>query len=233
VIGNVIDDLFRPFDGRIEMAPLGLAASVILAWHGLFRYRVLDLQAVPQHVLFQAIRDGMIVLDGKHRIIDCNQAAAQMLPELSVKSFGQQGQTLSLWPQVQDLCGSGNAREKEIAIARGAASLYFDVSANPFTDSAGHYKGCLLQLQDVTERHKAQADKELLVQQLQAALGEVKTLSGLLPICSSCKRIRDKSGNWEPLEHYINKNTSATLTHGLCPHCAHSFLSEFADMQTL
>ena len=55
--------------------------------------------------------------------------------------------------------------------------------------------------------------------ELRAALAEVKQLRGMLPICSSCKRIRDDSQQWVVLEKYIQTHTEATFTHGLCPDC--------------
>ena len=56
--------------------------------------------------------------------------------------------------------------------------------------------------------------------ELQENIREVKTLSGLLPICAKCKKIRDDDGYWQQLEGYISKHTSATFSHGICPHCA-------------
>ena len=55
--------------------------------------------------------------------------------------------------------------------------------------------------------------------QLQKALNEVKTLSGFLPICSYCKKIRDDNGEWEVIEDYIHKNSGAQFSHGACPEC--------------
>lgn len=59
-----------------------------------------------------------------------------------------------------------------------------------------------------------------IIAQLQHALGEVKTLSGLLPICASCKKIRDDSGYWNQIESYINKHSEAKFSHSICPECA-------------
>lgn len=54
---------------------------------------------------------------------------------------------------------------------------------------------------------------------LEKALTEVKTLSGLIPICASCKKIRDDKGYWSAVESYISKHSDATFTHGICPDC--------------
>jgi two-component system cell cycle response regulator len=64
---------------------------------------------------------------------------------------------------------------------------------------------------------------EKLNQDLQHALSEVKTLSGLLPICASCKKIRDDQGYWNQIETYMAKRIDVQFTHGLCPNCASKF----------
>jgi hypothetical protein len=66
---------------------------------------------------------------------------------------------------------------------------------------------------------KEQQRLEQTIKKLQSALAEVKTLKGLLPICSKCKNIRD-DGYWKRLEEYIEENSDANFSHGLCPDCA-------------
>jgi hypothetical protein len=58
-----------------------------------------------------------------------------------------------------------------------------------------------------------------LIRELQAANNEIKTLSGLLPLCSSCKKIRDDNGYWTHIELYISENTEAQFSHSICPEC--------------
>ncbi|HTK95103.1 MAG TPA: PAS domain S-box protein [Terriglobales bacterium] len=74
---------------------------------------------------------------------------------------------------------------------------------------------------DITERRRAEVDRERLIAELQEALGRVKTLTGLLPICSSCKKIRDDRGQWNHVEAYIRDRSDANFSHGICPDCAH------------
>lgn len=69
--------------------------------------------------------------------------------------------------------------------------------------------------------YKHEMDKEL-----KAARKEIRVLNGLLPICSSCKKIRDDKGYWEQLETYIRVNSNAEFTHGFCPDCADKFLDQ-------
>ncbi len=67
-----------------------------------------------------------------------------------------------------------------------------------------------------------QADKEksVVIAELQKALKKVKTLSGFLPICASCKKIRDDQGYWNQIEAYISEHSEAEFSHGICPECA-------------
>jgi hypothetical protein len=66
---------------------------------------------------------------------------------------------------------------------------------------------------DVLEQSRLNAE-------LTAALAEVKRLSGLLPICAWCKKIRDEAGNWYALETYVAMNSAVDFSHGICPDCA-------------
>lgn len=76
-------------------------------------------------------------------------------------------------------------------------------------------------LQDeIDARIKSEKEREKLIQDLQTALSEVKTLSGLLPICSHCKKIRDDKGSWKNIDVYIEDHSEAVLTHSICKECA-------------
>ena len=69
-------------------------------------------------------------------------------------------------------------------------------------------------------RKQAEEERERLISKLEKALSEVKILSGLLPICASCKNIRDDKGYWNQIESYIRDHSEAEFSHGLCPACA-------------
>jgi two-component system, LuxR family, sensor kinase FixL len=73
---------------------------------------------------------------------------------------------------------------------------------------------------DDTERIQAQAERERLIAELTDALAKIKTLTGLLPICASCKKIRDEAGHWTAVERYVRDRSHADFTHGICPECA-------------
>lgn len=71
-----------------------------------------------------------------------------------------------------------------------------------------------------TERRKVEEEREELIIELQDALSNIKTLKGLLPICASCKKIRNDKGYWEQMEVYIRDHSEADFSHGICPECA-------------
>lgn len=72
----------------------------------------------------------------------------------------------------------------------------------------------------VENRQRADEEREQLISELQQALNEVKTLRGILPICSACKKIRSDQGSWQQIESYIRDHSDAEFTHGICPDCA-------------
>lgn len=73
--------------------------------------------------------------------------------------------------------------------------------------------------EELAERRRLEAEREKLIEELQSSLDEIKTLRGILPICSSCKKIRDDQGAWNRLELYIMKHSEAEFSHSLCPEC--------------
>ena len=81
---------------------------------------------------------------------------------------------------------------------------------------------------DITERKQAEQERERLVGDLQEALAQVKTLKGFIPICASCKNIRDDAGYWQQIESYLCEHADVEFTHGICPACLEKLYPEFA-----
>lgn len=73
---------------------------------------------------------------------------------------------------------------------------------------------------EVTQRRAIQADNEQLIRELREAVENVNTLTELIPICASCKKVRDDKGYWNQIETYLSKHTDLTFSHGLCLECA-------------
>ncbi|MFQ6757301.1 hypothetical protein MWR57_01625 [Desulfovibrionaceae bacterium CB1MN] len=84
-------------------------------------------------------------------------------------------------------------------------------------------------LDEIEDRKRTEAEKVQLIDQLQKAMQEVKVLSGFLPICASCKKIRDDTGYWRQIEEYISTHSNALFSHGICPECTKKLYPEFHE----
>lgn len=94
------------------------------------------------------------------------------------------------------------------------------VTCTPFYDDAGVLVGTVHVARDISEQKQANRVRERLIGELQETLSKVKVLSGFLPICAACKKIRNDRGGWEQIEVYVRDRTNATFSHGICPDCA-------------
>ena len=88
------------------------------------------------------------------------------------------------------------------------------------TDEQGEVTGVHGVSRNITEIREAAVEREKLIARLKKALSEVKVLSGMLPICTSCKKIRDDKGYWKQIESYISEHSDALFSHSICPDCA-------------
>lgn len=104
------------------------------------------------------------------------------------------------------------------------AGRYYEVTV--YQSKPGQF-ACLYQ--DITEHEHATQQREQLILELQSALADVKTLTGLLPICAACKKIRDDQGYWQQIEAYIGKHSKAVFSHGICPDCAQRLYPGLTD----
>lgn len=82
--------------------------------------------------------------------------------------------------------------------------------------------------EEIEERKQVEQQREKLIAELQEALSKVKTMSGLLPICANCKRIRDDQGYWSQVEAYISQHSDAAFSHGICPDCLRKLYPDIA-----
>ena len=74
-------------------------------------------------------------------------------------------------------------------------------------------------IRDISERRKIEFERESLIAELKRTLNELKTLRGIVPICSECKKIKDHQRDWNHLEAYIENHSEASFSHGICPQC--------------
>ena len=189
-------------------------------------YAVLD--ATPDHIIFKD-RESVYRL--------CNESAAAFRG-FQVKEIIGKTDFEIYTPEVAQQSRSeecaiieeGGARTVECGDrCHGDGSLHwFEVIKTPMRDVDGSVAGLLCNARDITERKQLAESQKRLVDELRNALAEVNKLSGLLPICASCKRIRTDEGLWQQMEIYIREHSEAEFSHGLCPECAEQAYAQFA-----
>ena len=81
--------------------------------------------------------------------------------------------------------------------------------------------------QEIFERKQTEQEKERLIIDLKKAVEEIKTLQGILPLCSFCKKIRDEDGRWQQVDVYLHKHSQADVSHGICPDCAQQHYPDY------
>lgn len=84
---------------------------------------------------------------------------------------------------------------------------------------------------EIAQRRRAEQEREQLIVELKQSLAEVKELSGLLPICADCKKIKDDGGYWNQLEVYVSRHSKARFSHGLCPECVKKYYAELESLK--
>jgi len=115
---------------------------------------------------------------------------------------------------------SGETIVFDVRVPTASGDTFYITSVKPIRDGQGQVSSVVCISKDITERKRIEREREQLILDLKAALQDVKTLSGLLPICAQCKKVRDDHGYWTQIESYIRDHSQADFTHGICPQCA-------------
>ena len=107
-------------------------------------------------------------------------------------------------------------------IIKDAAGGYLELLPVVLPAVVQHYR-------DRQAHRQAEAERERLIVELQAALANLKILRGLIPICAACKKVRDDQGYWTQVEVYIRDHSEAEFSHGMCPDCMKKWYPEFYE----
>lgn len=112
-------------------------------------------------------------------------------------------------------------------VRENGTSIWLLTDGVPVFDEHGQFTGFRGVDKDITVQKEAEEERERLIRELQDAISKIKTLSGLIPICASCKKIRDDKGYWNQLEEYLQSHSEAEFSHSYCPDCVQKHYSEF------
>ncbi len=205
---------------RLDLTPIAFAFSSAMISVAIGRYGLLDLLPAARSAIVDVLSDGLVVIDAKGRVVDMNPSAERILAVSLGTVFGKtiahvlgRAHSLAVGPERME------STHTEVELGNAEAPRYYDLATTPLSDRRGRPLGTAYSLHDITERKESEMERERLIAELQSAVAEVRTLSGLLPICSSCKRIRDDAGYWRQVEEYLTLNSGAQFTHGICPDC--------------
>jgi PAS domain S-box-containing protein len=122
--------------------------------------------------------------------------------------------------------GERVAAHETTRVHREGRYVPVSMTLSPIKDNEGKIIGASGIARDITKRKHEEEERAKLVQKLTETLKQVKTLSGLLPICASCKRIRDDQGYWQQVETYISRHSTAIFSHSICPECVKEYNSK-------
>ncbi|MEO7298543.1 MAG: PAS domain S-box protein [Verrucomicrobiota bacterium] len=118
-------------------------------------------------------------------------------------------------------------RYETIRVRKDGTPIDVSLTISPIKNSLGETIGVSAIERDITARKKTEAERNRLIEELKQALTKVNDLSGLLPICASCKKIRDDQGDWQQVETFIKARSCADFSHGMCPDCMSQWYPEY------
>jgi PAS domain-containing protein len=161
--------------------------------------------------------------------------------ELEISRVERTGDSAAAGAPAEALAGADTAGDETLAGTHAAATdaaaklgAWYHVQREPLRDKSGRITGRLMVFRDITARRRLERERVTLIDDLRRALAEVKELTGLLPICARCKRIRDDGGYWQAVEIYLRDHSNAQFTHGICPECADEMYDEMeADLERM
>lgn len=120
---------------------------------------------------------------------------------------------------VKKVFSQGVTEEIEVRVPLPSGDAYYLTTVKPIFNQNGEVETVICTSKNITKRKLAENTLKEEHNRLVEAMEQVKTLSGLLPICASCKKIRDDKGYWNQIESYISQHTNADFTHSYCPDC--------------
>lgn len=171
-------------------------------------------------------------------ILSWNSGAERMFGYTAEDMVGESSESLVPPEQhqeisaIRDVIENGRRVERieTLRLRRDGTPIDVSITVSPIKNSDGQIHGASIVLRDITERKRQEKERLRLIDELTQALKHVKTLNGLLPMCASCKKIRNDSGYWEQVETYIRSRSNAEFTHGICPDCVRLLYPQYQSI---
>ena len=192
-------------------------------------YQALEKSEHDLNVILTHSQDGITRLDRRHRHIFANPV---IYAETGLSPGEYLGKTNEELNYPDALCRHIRSKH-ELVFTSGKPvqwEMEFDgklkghqtvqVLSSPELNADGEVETIVDVVRDITAIKRAEKEKDELIARLQNARSEIKSLKGILPICSNCSKIRDEEGHWNRLEKYFEDHSRTKFSHALCPECA-------------
>jgi len=191
-------------------------SGALLSWVVL-REGLLDLLPQARGAILEVMTDAVMVLDRSGRVLFANGVARTTLDADADRLAA----------------AFGFAAPEDIPVRwrseRRLRERWLDVRVSPVEDRWGRLAGRIVVARDITLQKQMQEERERLIDELKDAIKQVTKLEGLLPLCSSCRKVRDDQGYWAQIESYLSTRTGVEFTHGICPDCMTRLYPEIMD----
>jgi len=176
-----------------------------------------------RRILIEESRDAIVILNDQGGVYEVNPSFARLLGytmdemyELYVWDWDVHLDKEQIMARLKEVNPAGH-RFETVYCCKDGTLIDVELSNNGAVYRGEKFTFCICR--DITERKKAEKERDEMIETLQASLSEIKTLRGILPLCSFCKKVRNDAGNWEEVDIYIEKHSEADITHSVCPEC--------------
>ncbi|RPI34225.1 MAG: PAS domain S-box protein, partial [Nitrospiraceae bacterium] len=175
---------------------------------------------------------GMVMASPDYRILKANKTICRMLGFTEAELVGRALEEITC-PEDSEKAGillrqvlAGDIplfRMEKRCVRKTGDILWTNLTTTALRSQNGDVDCMLCMVEDISDRKLAEQERERLVEELRDAMGKIKTLRGLLPMCAWCAKVRDDDGYWKKVETYIQEHSEASCTHGICPECLKKF----------
>lgn len=227
--------ILKPFDDR------DLTIKIEMALYKHKTDKKIQDQRELLRITLSSIGEAVIATDAEGRISFINTVAESLTGQLKDTTIGkplEQALTIidendqtRLTNLMQNLLNMGKISNptSRWLLDRGEKAVPIRINGSPIRDKLGNFRGIIIICRDISQQRRSEKEKDELLSKLENALGKVRLLSGLLPICASCKRIRDDKGYWNQIESYIKSHSEVEFSHGICPRCVKELYPDYYD----
>lgn len=238
-LGQTFDAMAEHFYNQLQQLPAGRAELVATReslQQAMAAQQAADIalrrSEATARAFIDSITETALLLGPEGTVLMANQTAAERLGRPTAELLGTNiASTMSpkLFERRQAHLHTVLATRRPLAFDDERRDRILHTTLTPVLDASGQVAAIAVLSFDITERQRIEEQLRRSIAELERALSEVKTLSGLLPICAGCKKIRDDKGYWNHVEQYLRAHTEAEFSHGLCPDCIRRLYPEYAD----